>query len=70
MGLQRDKRYKLGDTWQCECGAKHKLSDSYLAAHWYIKLLHVCECHAVHGIQAGIISIEDDTKPRRKKKKS
>jgi hypothetical protein len=51
------KQYKPGDTWTCECGRKHELTDGYLAAHWNDLLEHKCECGRKHTVQCGFVSL-------------
>ena len=67
----RNKQYKIGDTWKCECGKEHKLSGCYLAAHWDIELVHNCDCGRMHTVKNGVIKlVEDQLKRNEANKKS
>ena len=51
-------RFELGESWPCECGARHVLTGAYLAAHWNEKLTHACEhCGAVHSLVGGHVTL-------------
>lgn len=36
-----------------KCGARHEFSD-YLYAHWQERIIHTCECGAVHELLRGV----------------
>lgn len=58
--------YNLGDEWLCECGKSHVLSGLYLAAHWGLELVHVCdECGRRHIVKSGKIFLESGSKKRK-----
>lgn len=50
------QQVKPGDSWQCECGKTHKLSDR-IHANWSQENFHACECKRKHSIKAGAIKL-------------